>query len=40
MPKKNADYDEWEHYFIGIYENAILMILDDNPELVEWLQDV
>jgi len=40
MPKKGDDYDKWEHYFIGIYENVFIMILDDNPELVEWLQDV
>ena len=40
MPKKGADYDEWEHYFIGIYENAFIMILNDNPELIEWFKYV
>jgi len=37
MPKKGAKYDEWEHYFIGVYENSILMLMRDNPELMEWL---
>ena len=36
-PKKKADYEEWEHHFIGIYENAFIMIMQDNPDLVEWL---
>lgn len=36
-PPKKADYDEWEHHFIGIFENAFLMIMQDNPELVKWL---
>lgn len=37
MPKKKAKYDEWEHFFIGVYENSILMLMRDNPELMEWL---
>lgn len=37
MPKKNASYDKWEHYFIGVYENSLLMMFRDNPELMEWL---
>lgn len=36
-PKKKATYEEWEHHFIGIYENAFLMIMQDNPDLVAWL---
>ena len=36
MPKKNASFDKWEHFFIGVYENAVLMLMRDNPELVEW----
>ena len=36
-PKKKAEYEEWEHHFIGIYENAFLMIMQDNPELAKWL---
>ncbi len=36
MPKKKADFDEWEHFFIGVYENSFLMLMRDNPELMEW----
>lgn len=35
-PKKESEYEDWEHYFIGIFENSILMFMDDNPTLVEW----
>jgi len=38
-PKRRADFEDWEHYFIGIYENAILMIINDNPELIDWIKD-
>lgn len=36
-PKKNADFDELEHHFIALWENSLLMILRDNPQLREWL---
>lgn len=36
-PSKSTSYDEWEHYFIGIYEEPLLMVLKDNPELMEFL---
>lgn len=36
-PEKEAEFDDWEHYFIAIYENALLMIMADNPELMDWL---
>lgn len=36
-PKDGADYAEWEHYFIGIYENALLAVFQDNPKLTNWL---
>lgn len=36
-PAKNAGPDEWEHYFIGIWETSLLLVLQDNPKLVEWL---
>lgn len=38
-PKDKAEYDDWEHHFIGIFENAFLMILQDNPELIKWLSN-
>jgi len=36
-PKERASFDEWEHYFIGIYEQSLLLILKENPELIKWL---
>ena len=36
-PKKSAEYEEWEHYFIGVYETTILMIMHNNKELMDWL---
>lgn len=38
-PRKTDDYDVWEHYFISIYENSLLYVLKDNPELISWLQE-
>lgn len=37
-PKKKAEYEDWEHHFIGIFENGTLMFVRDNPEVVAWLQ--
>jgi hypothetical protein len=39
LPEKDSDYEKWEHYFIGIYENAMLMIIKDNPKLIEWFKN-
>jgi len=36
-PKKTDEFDTWEHYFIGIWEEPLLMIMQDNPKLVEFL---
>jgi hypothetical protein len=36
-PKKTADYEELEHHFIALWENSLLMVLQDNPELTDWL---
>jgi hypothetical protein len=36
-PAKNTDYLDWEHFFIGIYEEPLVMVLRDNPELVAYL---
>jgi Zn-dependent peptidase ImmA (M78 family) len=38
MPKKDANFEKWEHFFIGVYENSILMLLRDNDDLMEWLK--
>lgn len=36
-PKKADDFEAWEHYFIGVWENSLIMVMRDNPELIEWL---
>jgi hypothetical protein len=36
-PSKSADYADWEHHFISVYESGLLMVLQDNPELVKYL---
>lgn len=36
-PRKNMEYEEWEHHFIGIWEQSLLLVLRDNPDLVDWL---
>jgi hypothetical protein len=36
-PGKDAEFEEWEHHFIGIYEEALLMVLRDNPEVAAYL---
>lgn len=36
-PSKNTSFEEWEHYWIGLYEEPLVMVLRDNPELVEFL---
>lgn len=38
-PEKKTSYEEWEHHFIGVWENSILLVLQQNPELTEWLLD-
>jgi hypothetical protein len=37
QPSKNTDYDDWEHYFIGLYEEPVVLMLRDNPELAAYL---
>ena len=36
-PSDKASFDDWEHYFISIYEQSLITILKDNPELLKWL---
>ena len=36
-PSKKDDFDTWEHYFIGIWEEPLLMLLRDNPTMVTYL---
>jgi Mlc titration factor MtfA (ptsG expression regulator) len=37
LPEKEADYEKWEHFFIGVYENALIMFMRDNPEIIDWM---
>jgi hypothetical protein len=37
-PKKDAKYGEWEHHFIGLFETSLVMLMRDNPDIVEWIQ--
>ena len=36
-PKAKDDFEEWEHYFIALYEDNLLAVLKNNPDLKEWL---
>ena len=37
--KETADPEDLEHFYISIYENSLIMIFQDNPELIEWLSE-
>jgi|AntRauMFilla1563_2_1112583.scaffolds.fasta_scaffold56557_1 hypothetical protein len=37
QPTSVDSFEVWEHFFIGLYENSILMLLQDNPDLRKWL---
>jgi hypothetical protein len=37
QPGKGTSFDEFEHYFIGLYEEPVILMLQDNPELLEFL---
>lgn len=37
LPEKEVEFERWEHFFIGVYENALIMFMRDNPEIVDWL---
>ena len=36
-PGKSAEFADWEHHFISMYEVGLLMVLQDNPNLVKYL---
>jgi len=36
-PKKTDDFEVWEHYFIGLYEEGLLLVLRNNPDLMKYL---
>lgn len=38
-PRKLTEYEDWEHHFIAVWENSLLMVMKDNPKLMQWLLD-
>jgi len=36
-PKAKDEFEDWEHYFIALYEDNLLAVLKNNPEVKEWL---
>lgn len=36
-PKKTDEAEIWEHYYIAMYEEGLLLVLRDNPELLAYL---
>jgi hypothetical protein len=36
-PKKGEDADVWEHYYIAMYEEGVLLVLRDNPDVLSYL---
>jgi Zn-dependent peptidase ImmA (M78 family) len=36
-PTKKDEYEVWEHHFIGIYEETLIMVLRDNPDFLDYL---
>lgn len=38
-PKKDTTFEEWEHYWVGLYEEPIMLMMRNNPELMAFLLD-
>jgi len=36
-PHKSTSYDDWEHYWIGLMEEPMLLVLRENPDLLNYL---
>jgi Zn-dependent peptidase ImmA (M78 family) len=36
-PHKTTSYEDWEHYWIGLVEEPLIMVLKDNPDLISFL---
>jgi Zn-dependent peptidase ImmA (M78 family) len=34
---EQEDSNSWEHYFIGMYEEGLLLIIRENPDVVNYL---
>lgn len=36
-PKKDATFEDWEHYFIGVWEHTLVMVFRDNPDVMAFI---
>ncbi len=36
-PTKGTSYTDWEHHFIALWEEPLVTVLQENPELVKFL---
>lgn len=36
-PSSKATFEEWEHHFIGVWENSLLIVLRENEDLLDYL---
>jgi Zn-dependent peptidase ImmA (M78 family) len=36
-PHKSTSYEDWEHYWIGLMEEPMLLVLRENPDLLNYL---
>jgi len=36
-PKKNEEFEALEHYFIGVWETSLLLVMRDNPKVLAYL---
>lgn len=36
-PRKTDEAETWEHYYIAMYEEGLLLVLRDNPEVLDYL---
>lgn len=39
-PTKKDDIETWEHYFITFYEEGILLLLRNNPDILAYLLEM
>ena len=39
VPTKTASPEDWEHHFITLYEQPLLTVFKDNPDLYDYLMD-
>jgi len=37
QPAKGTGFLDWEHYWIGLYEEPVVVMLRENPDLVAYL---